>query len=64
MASAALKKGAERSKAWADVNKMIVAQAPGIPYSWDDTFSLASKDLAAVGNAYFNGWDFSFTSLK
>jgi peptide/nickel transport system substrate-binding protein len=64
MAEAALKAGDERAQAWADINKMIVAQATGIPYSWDDSFQLQSKDMNAVMNGYATTWDLNFTSLK
>jgi peptide/nickel transport system substrate-binding protein len=56
--------GPERNQAWAEINRMIVAEAPGIPYSWDDSFSLASKDVQAVMNGYTTVWDFAFSSLK
>jgi peptide/nickel transport system substrate-binding protein len=62
--AALLPLGDERNQAWADINKMIVAEAPGIPYVWDDSFQLASKDLNAVMNGYFTTWDLSFSSLK
>ena len=64
MANAALKNGEERYKAWANVNKMIVAQAPGIPYSWDDSFQLESPDVQSVMDPYNTTWSLSFTSLK
>ena len=32
--------GPERNQAWADINKMIVEQAVGIPYVWDDNITL------------------------
>jgi len=64
MAEAALKSGDERAQAWADINKMIVEQAPGIPYAWDDSFQLASKDLNPVMNGYFTTWDLSYSSVK
>jgi peptide/nickel transport system substrate-binding protein len=64
MADAALKSGDERNKAWADINKMIVEQAPGIPYTWDDSFNLESKNVNAVMNGYNTTWDLSFSSLK
>jgi peptide/nickel transport system substrate-binding protein len=56
--------GADRNKAWADINKMIVEQAVAIPYSWDDNITLWSKDVEGAMNAYFSGPDFSFTTLK
>ena len=56
--------GPERSKAWAEINKSIVAQAIGVPYVWDDNVNVFSKDVNGVMNAYFAGPDFSFISLK
>jgi len=64
MAKAALTTGNERYQAWADINKQIVAQAPGIPYTWDDSFQLASKDISGVMNGYTTTWDLSYSSLK
>jgi len=56
--------GDERNKAWAEINKQIVAQAPGIPYVWDDSISIASKDMKMVINGYYTSPDLSFTSVK
>jgi hypothetical protein len=56
--------GDARSQAYADVNKMIVEQAIGIPYSWDANVNVASKDVELAMNGYFSGPDFSFTTLK
>jgi peptide/nickel transport system substrate-binding protein len=56
--------GDERNKAWGEINKQIVDQAPGIPYSWDDSFSLVSKDVKGVINVYSTTWDLSFSSIK
>jgi peptide/nickel transport system substrate-binding protein len=56
--------GDERNTKWAEVNKMIVAQAPGIPYSWDDNVNLASPDISLVMNGYFASPDLNFSSLK
>jgi peptide/nickel transport system substrate-binding protein len=64
MAKAALVTGDDRKQAWADINKQVVAQAPGIPYTWDDSFQLASKDLSAVMNGYTTTWDLTYSSLK
>jgi peptide/nickel transport system substrate-binding protein len=56
--------GDERNQKWADINKMIVEQAPGIPYVWDDSFQTMSKDINGVMNGYYTTWDLSFSSLK
>ena len=51
---AADRSASERNQAWADINKKITAQAPGIPYVWDDSFQLASKNVNAVTNVYYS----------
>jgi peptide/nickel transport system substrate-binding protein len=56
--------GAERNKAWAKINHMIAEQAPAIPWIWDKTASVGSKDVNQVVNGYYTTHDISFTSLK
>jgi peptide/nickel transport system substrate-binding protein len=62
--AATIPAGPARSKAWADINRMIVAQAPAVPYTWDDSFQLASKDVQGVMNGYLTTWDLAFSSVK
>jgi peptide/nickel transport system substrate-binding protein len=62
--AATIPAGDERNKAWADINKMIVEQAVGIPYVWDDNVNVWSKDVQSVMNAYFASPDLNYTSLK
>jgi peptide/nickel transport system substrate-binding protein len=64
MKKAALLDGPERLKAWGEIDKMITAQAPAIPFVWDKTTLLRSKDVNGVANGYYTAWDFSFTSVK
>jgi len=56
--------GAERNKAWANINHMIAEQAPAIPWIWDKTASVGSKDVNQVVNGYDTAHDLSYTSLK
>ncbi len=64
LAAASRLEGADRNQAFADVNRMIVAQAPAIPYLWEDDFDLESRDVRSVMSPYTGAWDLSFTSLK
>jgi peptide/nickel transport system substrate-binding protein len=64
MDDAALLQGTERYQAWAEIDKMITAEAPAVPFIWDNTNLIHAKNVNGVGNAYFNGFDFSFTSIK
>jgi peptide/nickel transport system substrate-binding protein len=56
--------GPERNKAWAKINHMIAEQAPAIPWIWDKTASVGSKNLNQVVNGYYTTHDLSFTSIK
>jgi peptide/nickel transport system substrate-binding protein len=64
MDKAALLEGEERLKAWGEIDKMIVAQAPAIPFVWDKTTLLRSKNVNAVPDGYIALWDWTFTSIK
>jgi peptide/nickel transport system substrate-binding protein len=64
MDKAAALQGAERLKAWAEIDKMITAQAPAVPFDWDKTTLIWSKDVNGLGNSYTGLLDFSFTSFK
>ena len=55
---------AERAQTWADVNKMIMEQAPSIPYMWDYQVVVASPNVRGVQNGYSTTWDWNFTSLR
>jgi peptide/nickel transport system substrate-binding protein len=56
--------GPERNQAWAKINHMIAEQAPAIPWIWDKTASVGSKDVNQVINGYYTTHDLSFTSIK
>ncbi len=53
-----------RNKAWADIDRQITALAPAVPWIWDDSPNIRSKDVAGVINKFNGNWDLSFTSLK
>jgi peptide/nickel transport system substrate-binding protein len=52
--------GPDRANAWAAINQEISARAPGIPYVWDDSITVASADLEVPINEYFTTPDLSF----
>jgi peptide/nickel transport system substrate-binding protein len=62
--AAVLPRGAERLKAWGEIDKLVTAQAPAIPFIWDKVPTVESKDVRGVVNEYATSWDLSFTSLK
>jgi len=53
-----------RNKAWADIDRQVTAQAPAVPWIWDDTANIRSTDVAGVVNKFNGNWDLAFTSLK
>jgi peptide/nickel transport system substrate-binding protein len=56
--------GKDRSEAWAKINHMIAEQAPAIPWIWDKSAMVASKDVNLVANGYNAAPDLNFSSLK
>jgi peptide/nickel transport system substrate-binding protein len=54
----------ERARAWADVNRRVVALAPAIPYMWDYLTAISSADVRGVQNDFTGAWDLSFTSVR
>ena len=54
-----------RARAWASIDRELVAQAVAIPYDFEKAPNIESKDVAGVGDLWNGGtWDYSFTSLK
>jgi peptide/nickel transport system substrate-binding protein len=64
MEEAAVLEGEERLKAYGEIDKMITAQAPAIPFVWDKTTLIWSKNVNGVGNPYNSLLDLTFISLK
>jgi peptide/nickel transport system substrate-binding protein len=56
--------GDERTKAWADVDRLVSEQAPAVPWDWENYPLSASENVAGVVNLQNASWDLSFTSLK
>jgi peptide/nickel transport system substrate-binding protein len=55
---------AERARAWAQVNRLITAQAPAVNWTWDRAPAIESADVDGVVARAYNSWDLSFTSLR
>jgi peptide/nickel transport system substrate-binding protein len=63
-AAAVVPVGPARNKAWAKINHMIAEQAPAIPFTWDKSALVQSKDVVGVANGYYASHDLTYTSLK
>lgn len=54
----------ERAKAWGEIDTMVTAQAPAVPWTWDNFPNIRSTDVAGVVNLFNAQWDLSYTSLE
>jgi peptide/nickel transport system substrate-binding protein len=63
-AAAILPPGTDRDKAFAKIDQDITAIAPAVPWLWDKTPLIESKDVQGVADNYSTVWHLSFTSLK
>jgi peptide/nickel transport system substrate-binding protein len=64
MAAARILTGPARDRAWGEIDRLILADAPAVPIIWDDATLIRSKDVKGVPNVYFDSWDLSYTSLE
>jgi peptide/nickel transport system substrate-binding protein len=55
---------AQRSAAFGQIDKMITEQVPAVPWLWDKTTGIRSKDVNGVINGFNATWDITYTSLK
>jgi peptide/nickel transport system substrate-binding protein len=55
---------AERAKAWADIDKLVMEQAAAITWQWDKPYLVVSGNVNAVLNKANAAWDLSSISLK
>ncbi len=53
----------EAAEAWGKIDDDITAQAPAIPWIWDDQANIESSDVAGVINLFNANWDVAYTSL-
>jgi len=55
---------AQRRKAWADINKMLVEAAPAIPEIWASNALVKGKTAKGVLDKWNDNWNLSFSSPK
>jgi len=64
MRRAALLTGEARLRAWGAIDREVTALAPGIPFVWDRSTLIRSRDVRGVANAYFHGWDLAYSDVR
>ena len=63
-AAAILPPGSDRNKAFAKIDNDITLLAPAVPWLWDKTPLIESKDVQGVADNYSTVWNLGYTSLK
>jgi peptide/nickel transport system substrate-binding protein len=54
----------ERAKAWAEIDKKVTEQAPGVAYVWDKEPQVRSANVQGVADEFISQWSLTFSSLK
>jgi peptide/nickel transport system substrate-binding protein len=54
----------QRAEAWGRIDQQVMAEAPAVPWVWDNQSNIHSADVAGVINLFNANWDLSFTSLE
>ena len=54
----------QRNKAWGEIDKQITATAAAVPWFWDNTPNIESKNVQGVIAKWNAAWDLSFVSIK
>ncbi len=63
-AAVATPPGQARATAWGNVNDLVTAQAPAVPFQWDKVPNIESRDVAGVVNLNTTAYDLSYTSVR
>jgi peptide/nickel transport system substrate-binding protein len=53
----------QRADTYGKIDDEITAQAPAIPWIWDNFDNIESSDVAGVTNKFNSSWDVTYTSL-
>ncbi len=54
----------QRAQAWAEIDKQVTAQAPAVPWIWDNTPLIRSANVDGVASVSNSQWELPWTSLK
>ncbi len=53
----------QRAQTWGQIDDQIMAQAPAVPWVWDNDVLVRSTDVNGVANLFNGEWDLAYTSL-
>jgi peptide/nickel transport system substrate-binding protein len=54
----------ERRMAWAEIDRMVTAAVPAVPWLWSNAVNIRSADVEATTNSSTAKWDLASASLK
>src|SRR3954452_24985488 len=54
----------QRAQAWADIDKMIMEQAPAVVWIWDNDVLIESSNVNGVASVSNALWELPWTSIK
>jgi peptide/nickel transport system substrate-binding protein len=53
----------QRAETWGKIDDQIMAQAPAVPWVWDNDVLVRSTDVNGVANLFNGEWDLAYTSI-
>jgi peptide/nickel transport system substrate-binding protein len=53
----------QRAETWGQIDDQILAQAPAVPWVWDNDVLVRSENVEGVANLFNGEWDLAYTSL-
>lgn len=56
--------GEGRAWRWAEVNRAVLQEVPGVPWRWDERALLVARDVRGVANERSGAWDLAATALE
>ncbi len=54
----------QRAETWGKIDDQIMAQAPAVPWIWDNDVLVRSANVDGVANLFNGEWDLAYTSLS
>ena len=62
--AALISDGAQRAKAWGDIDRQLVEKVAAVPFLFDTVPNVVAKDVQGVVAQWNAAWDLSYMSLK
>jgi peptide/nickel transport system substrate-binding protein len=53
----------QRAETWGKIDDQVMAEAPAVPWVWDNDVLVRSADVNGVANLFNGEWDLAYTSI-